>query len=142
MARNILDMKRKLTKASVATAVASALFATTVNITPAVASTDAHIEVESQPSPIVSNAISSQSDDLLLEFAKLYPVHEPGSLHHGERFDLESSRVQPNFAWGAVFRVLLSKPACEAARAFYNNQFPDKPKLKCRKRGKVWVLTR
>lgn len=49
---------------------------------------------------------------------------------------------EPIFAWGAVIKVLTSKPACEAAKAFYNTTFPNYPKLKCRKAGKVWLLTR
>ncbi|MDO4898034.1 MAG: hypothetical protein Q3965_01890 [Rothia sp. (in: high G+C Gram-positive bacteria)] len=44
--------------------------------------------------------------------------------------------------WPVVIRILGSKPACEAARDFYNSKFPDYPKLKCRKSGKVWLLTR
>ncbi|WP_221584031.1 hypothetical protein [Microbacterium sp. G2-8] len=47
--------------------------------------------------------------------------------------------VQP-LIWGSVIKVLTSKPACISARDFYNNTFPDLPKVKCLKMGKVWVV--
>lgn len=46
------------------------------------------------------------------------------------------------FPWSLVIKILTSKAACEAERAFYHNMFPDKPKLHCKKSGKVWLLTR
>lgn len=48
------------------------------------------------------------------------------------------SSIKPRSGWGSVIKILSSKPTCIAARDFYNT-LPF-PKVKCVKRGKVWVV--
>ena len=86
------------------------------------------VDFKDNNSPSGDVSLSSES----LQVSAVYDVD----------FDPGVDNIQPRFAWGKVINVLLSRPACEAARNFYNSQFPNMPKLKCRKKGSVWILTR
>lgn len=48
-----------------------------------------------------------------------------------------STNIRP-MIWGSVIKILTSKPACIAARDFYNTLPFDK--VKCVKLGKVWAV--
>ena len=107
-----------------AIAVVSALIASSVNGPMALAFADADAEVIPLYSLVTVNTVGVQSTEFSLEQRDASLNQELASNPDGDSFNPEPSRIQPRFAWGAVIKVLLSQPACEAARSFYNSQFP------------------
>lgn len=86
-----------------------------------------------------------------LAFVGLSSVNTPPSVHAATTpvtaeltsVQVKNVAVSPKtFPWGAVIKIFTSKPGCEAQKAIYNAMFPKKPKLRCVKSGKVWLLTR
>ena len=87
-----------------------------------------------------SAAVTSASASMTVGLSDVAPTAQittPATASMASAVSVSASGIKP-MVWGSVIKILTSKPACIAARDFYNTLPFDK--VKCVKLGKVWAV--